>query len=71
VTDDLRTQVAELLDVPPESLGEQDNLLDHGFDSIRMMSLVEALRARGVEASFMELAEEPTLESWRRLLPAT
>ncbi|GAB3470136.1 phosphopantetheine-binding protein [Actinophytocola sediminis] len=68
---DLRERIAEILDVPPETIGEQDNLLDHGFDSIRMMSLVEALREIGVHADFVELAEEPTLERWRQLLPVS
>jgi aryl carrier-like protein len=70
VSDDLRDQIAEILDVPPDTIGEEDNLLDHGFDSIRMMSLVEALRERGVAADFVQLAEEPTLARWRGLLGA-
>jgi len=70
VSGDLRDRIAEILDVAPETIGERDNLLDHGFDSIRMMSFVEALRAGGVAADFVELAEEPTLERWRGLLGA-
>jgi len=32
------------------------------------MSLVESWRGEGAEVSFMDLAEEPTLEAWARLL---
>ena len=71
MSDDLRDQIAEILDVPPDTIGEEDNLLDHGFDSIRMMALVEALRERGVAADFVHLAEEPTLARWRGLLGST
>ncbi|OLF14231.1 isochorismatase [Actinophytocola xinjiangensis] len=68
MSDDLREHIAEILDVPPDTIGDEDNLLDHGFDSIRMMSLVEALRAKGHAADFTQLAEQPTLAHWRRLL---
>jgi len=68
VTDRLRDQIAEMLELSPDSIGDQDNLMDHGLDSIRMMSLVDELRAAGTDVSFIELAEEPTLEHWRRLL---
>lgn len=68
MSDDLRARIAEILDVPPDTIGEEDNLLDHGFDSIRMMSFVELLRARGVDVDFPALAEEPTLARWRGLL---
>ena len=68
MTDRLRDQIAEMLELSPDSIGDQDNLMDHGLDSIRMMSLVDELRAAGTDVSFIELAEEPTLEHWRRLL---
>ncbi|MGB3438563.1 MAG: phosphopantetheine-binding protein [Actinophytocola sp.] len=68
MSDPLRDQIAEILDLPADSIGDQDNLMDHGFDSIRMMAMVEELRATGTEVNFMELAEDPTLANWRRLL---
>nr|WP_042191327.1 phosphopantetheine-binding protein [Kibdelosporangium sp. MJ126-NF4]CTQ97225.1 Isochorismatase (EC 3.3.2.1) of siderophore biosynthesis [Kibdelosporangium sp. MJ126-NF4] len=66
----LRSQLADLLEVPADQLGDDDNLLDHGLDSIRIMSLVDVWREAGVEVSFIELAEEPTLAHWRTLLAA-
>ncbi|ONI75154.1 isochorismatase [Actinosynnema sp. ALI-1.44] len=66
----LRAQLADLLGIPADQLADDDNLLDHGLDSIRIMSLVDAWRESGVEVSFIELAEEPTLANWRTLLSA-
>ncbi|ALG08607.1 hypothetical protein AOZ06_18280 [Kibdelosporangium phytohabitans] len=66
----LRAQLADLLEIPADQLADDDNLLDHGLDSIRIMSLVDAWRESGVEVGFIELAEEPTLANWRALLAA-
>ncbi|MGG1552919.1 isochorismatase family protein [Paenibacillus ferrarius] len=69
--DTLREQVAKLLYEAPESLGDDDHLIDvHGLDSIRVMSLVEAWRQQGAEVTFAQLAEQPTLASWSELLQA-
>ncbi|MCZ8519580.1 MULTISPECIES: isochorismatase [Paenibacillus] len=65
----LREQIAGLLFEAPESLGEDEDLIEvHGLDSIRVMSLVENWRRAGVEVSFVELAERPTIASWHELL---
>ncbi|HWM06544.1 MAG TPA: phosphopantetheine-binding protein [Actinophytocola sp.] len=63
----IRAEVAELVHRCPEDLGPQD-LFECGLDSIRLLSLVERWRAAGVEASFVELAERPTLDDWLTLL---
>ncbi|QDE68704.1 MULTISPECIES: isochorismatase family protein [Myxococcus] len=64
----VRAEVAELLQESPEALGDDDNLLDRGMDSIRLMTLVEKWRAAGAETTFVELAERPTLADWFTLL---
>jgi bifunctional isochorismate lyase/aryl carrier protein len=60
--------VADLLDVPADQLGDEANLLDHGLDSIRMISIVDELRAAGVEVNSADLVEQPTLTHWRTVL---
>ncbi|MFP2960193.1 isochorismatase family protein [Myxococcus sp. 1LA] len=65
---EVRAAVAELLQEPPEALGDDDNLLERGLDSIRLMTLVEKWRAAGAETTFVELAERPTLADWFSLL---
>lgn len=57
-------EVAGLLEVDASELGADDSLLDWGLDSIRLMSLVERLRNAGIEVSFEQLAEQPTLRSF-------
>ncbi|GAB3893145.1 phosphopantetheine-binding protein [Kibdelosporangium lantanae] len=64
----LRSQLADLLEIPPDQLADDDNLVDHGLDSIRIMSLVDVWREAGTDVSFIDLAEQPTLAHWRKLL---
>lgn len=65
----IREEVAALIQEQPSTIGDQDDLINHwGLDSIRIMNLVERWRKSGVEISFMELAERPTLADWWRLL---
>ncbi|ASS75854.1 isochorismatase [Tumebacillus algifaecis] len=67
----VREQVAELLQTSSADLGEDEDLINsRGLDSIRIMSLVERWRRSGVEVSFVELAEQPTLAKWYELLGA-
>jgi bifunctional isochorismate lyase/aryl carrier protein len=66
--DRLRVDVADALGEPPADIGDADDLLDRGLDSIRLMSLVERWRAEGADVGFIDLAETPTLEAWSRLL---
>ncbi|WP_372411621.1 phosphopantetheine-binding protein [Streptomyces luteireticuli] len=69
--DDLRNDVADVLGEDPADLPFDEDLRDLGLDSIRLMTLVERWRARGLTADFTELAEaEPTLTGWHTLLTA-
>lgn len=61
----VRATVAPLLDEP---VGDGDDLFDAGLDSIRLMTVVERLRADGHDVSFVDLAERPTLNAWAELL---
>lgn len=67
----LREHVAELLHEPASALGADENLLERGLDSIRLMSLVERWRSAGAQISFVELAERPTLNDWHALLSSS
>ncbi|WP_405082907.1 isochorismatase family protein [Paenibacillus chitinolyticus] len=65
----LRQQVAGLLRERPDAIGDEDNLPEYwGLDSIRIMTLAERWRNLGASVTFAELAEEPTLLAWSRLL---
>ncbi|MEU7581754.1 phosphopantetheine-binding protein [Streptomyces sp. NPDC041068] len=65
----IRADVAELLDCDPADLEPDDNLLDHGLDSMRIMTLIERWRAAGATTvEFPDLAEQPELAHWTALL---
>jgi len=66
----LREHLAEVLDTPLSDVAADENLLDLGMDSIRLMNLVERFNRDGVQTTFVELAENPTLEHWYALLTA-
>jgi bifunctional isochorismate lyase / aryl carrier protein len=68
--DEVRAEVASVLGVPVEEIGADDNLLYHGIDSIRIMSLVERWRWAGREITFVALAEKPTPADWWAMLSA-
>lgn len=66
----IRADVAALLHVNADEVSEGENLFESGLDSIRLLTLLEKWREAGVVVSFVELAEQPTLERWSRLLTA-
>ena len=51
-----------------DSLGDQENLLGCGLDSIRLMYLQEQLRSHGLQADFAQLSAEPCVAAWLALL---
>lgn len=64
----LTNEVAALLEIDADGVGPDTWLLDWGLDSLRLMTLVEQLRAHGSDVTFMDLAEAPTLEGFARAL---
>ncbi|SHH12219.1 phosphopantetheine-binding protein [Streptoalloteichus hindustanus] len=66
--DSVRADLAEVLYLEPADIAVDDELVDTGLDSVRIMSLVERWRAAGVEVTFVELAERPSLAAWWELL---
>lgn len=65
---ELKSLIAGSLKIPASELQDEDNLLDWGLDSIRIMSLLENWRRAGLDITFMALAEQPTLAAWWALL---
>lgn len=62
------SDVAEVLSMNAEQIGDDADLGDEGLDSVRLMTLVERWRADGADADFAELAEEPTINAWVQVL---
>lgn len=65
----VRADVADLLGVDPAEIDPDEDLLDRGVDSIRLMSLVEHWRQAGAGGlEFADLAEQPVLRHWEQLV---
>ncbi|MFI0239265.1 phosphopantetheine-binding protein [Streptomyces sp. NPDC016845] len=68
----IRTDVADCLGEDPAAIPVDENLVDYGLDSVRVMTLLERWRRdHGVEASFVDLAEKPAVDAWAQLLGVT
>ncbi|MGC3000515.1 phosphopantetheine-binding protein [Streptomyces sp. G35A] len=67
----IREDVADVLGEDPADIPDDENLVDYGLDSVRLMSLVERWRREhGADISFVDLAERPAIEAWAPLLGA-
>lgn len=66
----LRAELLPLLDEDSEDLQDDENLLDYGLDSVRIMSLVARWRQAGHDLDFVALVKNPTIAHWLQLLTA-
>ena len=64
----LRADVAAMIETSPDTIGDNDNLMDLGLDSLRAMNLALQWGDQGVPLDFTDLAEAPTLAGlWARV----
>lgn len=63
----MRADIAELIHESPDQVMLDDNLMDLGLDSMRLMSLLERWSHQGVELDFSLVAERLTLGGWWEL----
>jgi amino acid adenylation domain-containing protein len=61
---DLRCAVLAILEREGDTLGDDEDLVQLGLDSLRIMKLAGALQEHGVRVKFSELIENPTLRDW-------
>ncbi|GLU50204.1 non-ribosomal peptide synthetase [Nocardiopsis ansamitocini] len=64
--EEIRTQVAQILGVG--GFADDDDLFDHGLDSLGLIRLVGVWREQGADVTFEDLSSEPTVAAWSRLL---
>ncbi|RFU82311.1 isochorismatase [Streptomyces triticagri] len=65
----IRADVADALGEDPAEIPFDENLLDYGLDSVRIMALLEGWRRdHAVSADFADLAEQPAIEAWAPML---
>lgn len=64
----MRIDIAQLVNEAPEELDVEDNLLDWGLDSMRIFNVSVAWNKTGIELRFADLAEAPTLAAWWQIV---
>jgi bifunctional isochorismate lyase/aryl carrier protein len=66
--DNLRQDLADQLFLTIAELDQEPDLASAGLDSVRILTLVETWRAKGLQVDFIELAERTQLTEWLELL---
>ena len=67
--EDMRRQIAAILDLPISSVEDGVNLLDLGLDSMRMMELATRWSDNSdLYVDFASLAEHPEIRTWWTLV---
>jgi amino acid adenylation domain-containing protein len=66
----MRQAIVALLAEPGAALGDDDDLIGRGLDSITIMRLANTWRRAGVELKFSDLIARPTLGAWWQLTAA-
>lgn len=66
----MRADIARLLHETPEEILDDDNLMDLGLDSMRLMKLASLWREAGAQVEFADLAADATLGQWWTLISA-
>lgn len=64
----LRRDIAEALYLDISEVGDDDDLIDLGLDSVRLMSLTVRWNEAGAGVSFAELAVHADLAHWWKLI---
>ncbi|KKW67442.1 phosphopantetheine-binding protein [Lampropedia cohaerens] len=60
----MRADIAKMVHEDPEAIALDDNLMDLGLDSMRVLNLLVRWNETGIGLDFSELAEHTTLQGW-------
>lgn len=63
----MRADIAAMIGESPQDVGDDDNLMDLGLDSMRVLGLVMKWNDAGAALEFADLAEHVTLAGWWRV----
>jgi len=59
----LRTDISNIIHESPTNIGLDDNLMDWGLDSLRLLNLITAWNHSGLQLDISELAGQLTLNA--------
>ncbi|SHE81671.1 Aryl carrier domain-containing protein [Lampropedia hyalina DSM 16112] len=60
----MRADIARMVHEQPEDIALDDNLMDLGLDSMRVLNLLVRWNESGIGLDFSEIAEHTTLQGW-------
>lgn len=60
----MRADIARMVHETPDNIQLDDNLMDLGLDSMRVLNLLVTWNETGIGLDFSEIAEHSTLEGW-------
>ena len=60
----MRVDIARMVHEQPEDIALDDNLIDLGLDSMRVLNLIVSWNETGIGLDFSEIAEHTTLNGW-------
>lgn len=60
----MRADIAGMIHEKPEDIGLEDNLMDLGIDSMRLLNLILKWQEDGLDLDFADLADRFTLAGW-------
>ena len=66
--EEIKVQIGNILKLDPDMIQDQDNLIEMGITSLKIMRLVNDWRKLGARVTFAELISQPTLHDWWELL---
>lgn len=66
--DAFKMHIVSLLDEADDEFDADDSLLDYGLDSVQVMQLINKWNKAGLEVSFVELAKNPSVNGWWKLV---
>lgn len=66
----MRADIAEMIHEDPQEIGPEDNLMDLGVDSMRLLNLILKWQEDGLDLDFAELANRFTLAGWWEAIEA-
>ena len=64
----LRQNIVQMPDAGSDEPMDDENLIDYGLDSVRMMALAARWRKVHGDIDFVVLAKKPTIDAWWALL---